>query len=238
MLDKLIPLYTRIINTLMPWTCLLCGGHCTTDYAICLPCYQSLPILSHACYRCAKELPNGQTLCGACLIDPPPYFLTHALFPYDYPIGEMIIQLKFQHKLGHALALGKLMGRKIKEEWYVDATLPDVILPVPLHVGRLKERGFNQAVEVAKYVAREIKVAVDIAGIERVKATTAQSQLTVTAREVNLKDAFRVGRNYTGLHVAVLDDVMTTGNTVKVLSDALVGAGARRVDIWCCARRL
>lgn len=120
----------------------------------------------------------------------------------------------------------------------MDATLPDVILPVPLHVGRLKERGFNQAVEVAKYVAREIKVAVDIAGIERVKATTAQSQLTVTAREVNLKDAFRVGRNYTGLHVAVLDDVMTTGNTVKVLSDALVGAGARRVDIWCCARRL
>lgn len=149
----------------------------------------------------------------------------------------MIIQLKFEHKLGYALALGKLMGRKIKEQWYEGTALPNIILPVPLHVGRLKERGFNQAVEIAKYVAKEIKVAIDVRGVERIKATTAQSQLTLVARELNLKNAFVVNTDYKGLHVAVLDDVMTTGNTVTVLSEALLAAGARRVDIWCCARR-
>lgn len=237
-MDKLIPLYTRIINTLMPYACLLCGGNCLTDYAICLPCYQSFPVLSHCCYRCAKELPSGQALCGGCLINPPPYFLTHALFPYDYPVGEMIIQLKFRHQLGYALALGMLMGRKIQEQWYAGVALPDIILPVPLHVGRLKERGFNQAVEVARYVSRRTKIAVDVDGVRRVKDTAAQSKLAVGAREVNLRNAFRVEKDYGGLYVAVLDDVMTTGNTVKVLSEALLRAGARRVDVWCCARRL
>lgn len=237
MLDMLMPLYTRIIDTLLPKTCVFCGQSCQTEHAICLPCYQKLPVLSHTCYSCAKEIPTNQTTCGPCLLEPPPFTQTFALFPYTYPIAELIVQLKFQHKLTHAHTLGKLMHKKIGV-WYKDQALPDVIIPVPLHIDRLTLRGFNQALEIAKYIARLLQIKLDTTGVMRSKATLAQSQLSIKAREQNLKNAFIATQDYTGLHVVILDDVVTTGNTVHTLSKVLIQAGAKRVDIWCCARRL
>lgn len=238
MLDILIPYYTHIIDVLLPRRCILCGQSCLTAYAICPACYQNLPALSHTCYHCAKEIPSDLQACGACLSNPPPFARTCALFPYTYPIGELIIQLKFQHKLTHAHTLGKLIHKHVIEIWYKEKPLPNMILPVPLHIDRLKERGFNQALEIAKPIGRSLQIPIDTTGTTRTKATLAQSQLSIKERQANLKNAFTATKSYAGLHIAILDDVVTTGSTVKALTQALLTAGATQVDIWCCARRL
>ena len=92
-------------------------------------------------------------ICGACLKNPPPFDLTHALFPYQPPIMQLIIALKFQHQLSYAQALGEWLTQAIQQGWYRHQPLPDLIIPVPLHPRRLRERGFNQALEIARPIA-------------------------------------------------------------------------------------
>jgi ComF family protein len=114
--------------------------------------------------------------------------------------------------------------------------MPDLILPVPLHATRLRERGYNQAAEIARTVGRELSIPVDLRSCARVLATTPQSGLEQKARRRNVRGAFRVVRSPGADRIAILDDVVTTGSTVSELSKALLKAGAERVDVWAAAR--
>jgi len=129
------------------------------------------------------------------------------------------------------------MVSAIVGDWYHNRALPHVILPMPLHSTRLKERGFNQAVEIARPIVNHLRLPMDVTS-QRIRATAAQSSLAGSERVANVKNAFVVKENFRGCHVAILDDVITTGCTVTAFSLALKKAGAVKIDVWCCAKTL
>jgi ComF family protein len=174
-------------------------------------------------------------LCGSCLKEPPPYHRTIALFTYQPPIDGWILALKFHHKLIYAQLLGELLIQQLiasyhEEDW------PELIIPVPLHRMRLVERGYNQTVEIAKVISKRLKIPLNRLDCQRVKATAPQLSLPAQQRQRNVKNAFILKRPLCMQHVAIVDDVVTTGSTAKELTRLLLNNGVQRVDVWCTAR--
>jgi predicted amidophosphoribosyltransferase len=130
------------------------------------------------------------------------------------------------------------MCHQIKNVWYSHQTLPDLILPIPLHPIRLKERGFNQAIEIARPISKKLSIPIDTKGPKRIKYTLPQSGLPARQRRKNTCDAFVIQGDYAGLHIAVLDDVITTQHTMWAFCEVLTQAGAVKIDAWCCARAI
>lgn len=229
----------RIIQDgLFPPTCLLCDapGHDGLD--LCAGCASSLPYARHVCPRCALALPESApfaALCGRCQKKAPPYARTIALFHYREPVRHLLHALKFRRRHACARLLGELMATRITAMAGDDA-LPELIVPVPLHPQRYAERGFNQALELARPLARLLDIPLDTRSCRRIRATSAQTGSTAIQRRRNLRGAFRVVAAPTARHVALVDDVVTTGATVGELARALKRAGVARVDVWCCAR--
>lgn len=223
----------QILNRLLPHVCLLCHHLTTRKQDLCEGCYQALPILTQGCSLCANPLCFSKHICGTCLEDPPPFDRVITSFLYQPPISGWILQLKFSHQLHLAKLLGELLAEKIQQE---SGTLPDCILPVPLHQKRIQERGFNQALEIARPIAKKLKIPLYPLACLRQAYTSANAKLHADARQKNLKNAFAVTRDFSGMHVAIVDDVMSTGCTVRELSLTLKKHGAKRIEIWCCAR--
>ena len=156
----------------------------------------------------------------------------YAAFLYDAPIDRWIPRLKFHGDLPLGGLLAELMA-----EGLAAATLPDVIVPIPLHMPRLRERGYNQALELARPVSSRMGVRLNTGLLRRNKRTRAQSELGLEARSANLADAFEVrAARKVPKHVVLLDDVMTTGATLQEAAWTLKDAGVERVDAWVCAR--
>jgi len=149
-------------------------------------------------------------------------------------VDHFIRALKFHQQLGLARLLGEQLARRLAQE----APRPDLIIPVPLHRARLRERGYNQALEIARPLARALGVPLDFRSLVRIRATAPQTGMTVKARRKNLRAAFalRDAAAVRNLRVALVDDVMTTGSTVQAAAKCLRAAGAREVEIWVIAR--
>ncbi|MBX3709848.1 MAG: ComF family protein [Gammaproteobacteria bacterium] len=232
--------WRQLYNKLLPLSCVLCGFATNTPCHICIKCRRELPILPHCCQQCGlflPMLPNISLKCGACLARSPSFNLTYALFPYEPPIIQLITKLKFQQQLYYAKALGELLAEQIEMVWYANKPLPDLIIPVPLHPHRLRERGFNQTLEIIRPAAKKYRLPIDIHGIKRIKHTKAQSGLAASERKRNMTNAFQASRDYTNLTIAVIDDVITTGCTITEFCNILKQQGAKHIDVWCCARR-
>ena len=155
------------------------------------------------------------------------------------PLDGLITQLKFNGRLVNARTLGRLLVNKLQAEQgqaHQSFVLPGAILPVPLHSTRLRERGFNQALEIARPVAQALKIPLLTNVCERSRATAEQSTLPARQRKKNVKGVFQVTRSPNTEHIAIVDDVMTTGQTVNELSKVLRQAGVRCIDVWVCAR--
>ncbi|PJB10330.1 MAG: amidophosphoribosyltransferase, partial [Gammaproteobacteria bacterium CG_4_9_14_3_um_filter_38_9] len=174
-------------------------------------------------------------LCTSCITSPPPFHRTIALFHYTGPIVSLIWKLKFQNDLK--------IARLFAQHWidyfnHFDShnTLPDLIMPVPLHFSRLKQRGFNQSLEIAKPIGKYFHIPIDTRACIKIKNTEPQSSLSAQKRKGNLKNAFGLSRPIDAKHVAILDDVMTTGNTVSEIASLLQKTGVEKIDVWCCAR--
>lgn len=218
----------------LPSACLLCDKH--TSLPICPACEKDLPTLGTSCTRCARILSTAAKVqCGACLQSPPPFDCTFALFPYEQPIIQLIAQLKFGHQLSCARALGKIFCQNMLNKWYVNAALPDLIIPIPLHPKRLRMRGFNQALEIAKEISKFFNIPIDHS-TTRIKATIAQSHLPASRRQKNVAHAFIFNRSYQDLTVAVMDDVITTSYTMNEFCGGLRKNGVKKIHVWCCAR--
>lgn len=230
---------TTIINWLLPNACVLCGDASKRSLDLCIGCENDLPNLTDACHCCANHLSTenqgSANICGECLQEPPLFSQTIALFIYQKPVSKLIYQLKFNKNLVYARLLGKLLSKKISAH-YETQTLPDIIVPVPLHFRRLSERGFNQAVEIARPLAKRLKIPIDLFNCERIRATDPQAELPADNRMQNVKDAFKATAKLEGKYVAVLDDVVTTGQTVSEVCHALQKAGVKKIDVWCCAK--
>lgn len=218
----------RSINEqIFPPHCLLCGG---SGGALCPACTQDLPWLQAAhCPVCALPTPSG-LVCGHCLKEPPAFTHTQALFAYDFPVDQLIQHLKYLEKL----TVAPLMGDLLAAHW--QGHLPDVWLPMPLHNNRLRERGFNQAVEIARTLAAATAVPMHPDWATRQRDTPSQAGLARDARRKNLRGAFASKPQVAGLHIGIVDDVMTTGSTLNALAEALKQAGAKEVSCAVLAR--
>lgn len=224
-----------IQDYLLPPTCLLCGNRGEDGHDICLPCRQQLPRNSQCCRQCAQRLETATPialLCGKCLSHRPAYDETHAPFVYDDTLRYLITGLKFGSAYKNARLLGHLLAGHLQK----NAEKPDLLLPVPLHKSRYRQRGFNQAIEIARTVAKDLDIPLDLTSCQRRHNTPPQSRLNAKQRRKNLQQAFVVAKPLAVGHVAILDDVMTTGTTVHELAKVLKKAGVERVDVWVCAR--
>jgi ComF family protein len=176
---------------------------------------------------------NVTAACGNCQKHPPLYRATYSFAPYIPPLDRLIQQFKFQQKLHIGQLLGTMMAQDIALK---KIPTPHILVPVPLHAKRLRQRGYNQALELAKPIAKAFNLQLDVAHCFRHKETTEQVGLSAKKRKSNIKDAFEITGDFRGKHVAIIDDVMTTGSTVNELSRQFLNVGAAHVDVWVCAR--
>lgn len=221
----------RLLEWVFPHHCLMCGDRASSDQ-LCIACDRELPRLVQACPVCAMPY-AGIGPCGACQKDKPPFRATHALFHYRHPVDRMITRLKFGRRLELAHVLGKMAARELVGRI---SRAPDLVVPVPLHHSRLRERGFSQALEIARPIARAMNLPIETRAVHRMRATLPQAQLPRAERVANVREAFAVSERLSGRRVAIVDDVMTSGQTVTALAAALRRAGCADVQVWVIAR--
>jgi len=224
----------RIANAVFGGTCLLCRGAADLSRGegqLCAACDADLPRLGNSlCPRCALASPAG-ALCGRCLARPPGYDATLAALEYRFPADVLVHALKFRGELSLAALLGRLLAERVAGSEPVDC-----VLPVPLSAARLRARGYNQAMEIARRAARATGAPLDARLCERSRDTPAQAELRWAEREKNVRGAFRCTVPLRASVIAVVDDVMTTGATLDELATTLKRAGASRVVNWVVAR--
>lgn len=201
---------------------------------LCPACRASLP-WHHAphCPRCALPTLDGVT-CGHCLQAPPAFDHTIAALRYEFPLDALIQELKYRHQL----ALAPMLGGALADLARLSPSRPDVLIPMPLHPSRLRERGFNQAQELAKIVAKRLDLPILVHGAERIRATPPQVGLPLKERAKSVRGAFSCSTDLSGKHVAILDDVMTTGTSLHELALTLRQQGAVEISAWVVARTL
>lgn len=222
----------------MPSLCAVCEGWDRGAAArVCRACVQRFADTAPRCSRCALEVPTGVTVCGACVLAPPPFDAAFAGAGYAHPWSGLITRFKF----GGALDLADALAARILAARQRDATAwPQWLLPVPLAAERLRERGFNQAWELARRLAAAGTARADARLLLRLRATAHQLDLPPERRAANVRGAFAVEPlrrgELAGRHVALVDDVMTSGATLAELARVLKQAGAARVEVWVVAR--
>jgi ComF family protein len=223
---------TSLNHWLFPQSCFLCGGISTK--VVCTACLADLPFSDTTCQHCGKPSEEDVKECDQCRLAPPPYTHTQSVFSYAYPINTLIPAAKFHQNLAVLNLLGHLMAQRLTIE-----PRPDILVPVPLHRKRLRERGYNQSLELAKRITKMTGIPLEKKACKRVIDTKAQTSLaTAQERQENLKGAFQLTRYKSDWqHIVLIDDVMTTGSTVTELAIVFKDAGIKRVDVWCCARR-
>ncbi len=208
--------------------CFVCRGKARG--LLCAACRAELPLLApELCPRCALPAPGG-ALCGRCLAEPPGYDATIAALAYDFPADTLVHALKFRGELALAPLLGGLLRDRLPADEPVDS-----VVPVPLSAARLRSRGYNQALEIARHVAAG---KVDIELCVRRRDGAPQMELPWAERQRNVRGAFDCRRALLGATIAVVDDVMTTGATLDEMARTLKRAGAERVVNWVVARTL
>ena len=219
---------------LLPRICLLCLGP-TRDFELCGGCRQALPRITKACKGCGIPLTSGAR-CGRCLKRPRPFDCVAIPYVYAPPLSQLIVALKFHRQLTAAAPLGGLLANHLV---MTAAPLPERIVPVPLHPSRQRARGFNQAMEIARPLSARLGIALAPRLVSRVRSTAPQTALHSPAdRRHNLRGAFTINTKRMGdlRHVAIVDDVVTTGATTVELARTLRRAGAERVDLWSVSR--
>lgn len=220
-----------MLDLILPICCLICSTPTTTQHRLCEACKQQLPWITNHCQICG--LPQVESgICGQCLANRPRFTSCRALFRYQEPIDKLITQLKFNNQLH----IAKLFASLLVETFDTSKPTPELLIPVPLHRKRQRQRGFNQALEIARPVSKALQIPIDIHSCIRVKSTQAQSELPAKKRRYNIKNAFQICHDIGAKHVAIIDDVVTTGSTVNELSKNLKQRGVKCIEIWCLAR--
>ena len=211
--------------------CLLCAAASEGDI-LCNACAAELPRLPEKlCPRCALPTPNGET-CGHCLSKPPDFDATRAAFRYDFPLDKLIQSFKY----GHRLALGAYFGQQLSA--LGQPSVADLIIPLPLHPDRLRERGFNQALELARPVSMACALPIDTKICRRTRNTPAQADLPWKERSKNIRGAFHCSADLSGRKILLVDDVMTTGASLNECARTLKLHGATEVTLLVVARAL
>jgi len=211
-----------------------------TDGGLCGDCMAALPVLGPHCRICCEPLaaslrraPLPVALCARCLAAPPRYERVLAPCLYAPLADRMIRQFKYGGRIEWAAPIGKLLARHVRA---AGGELPGALVPVPLHRARLRQRGFNQSLEIARVLAAELGVRLEAACVSKTRHTTPQTALDAKRRRRNLNGAFHLRRRPRAQRVAIVDDVMTTGATVGEMARVLARAGIAHIEVWVAAR--
>lgn len=224
----------NLAHRLFPVTCYLCldpGQRPALD--LCAACEADFPRNSPACLTCAAPMSGTDAICRHCRRRGRAFDMAWAPYRYEFPLPELIHRMKYRGQLPITRILGCLLGRRVAERGHLAV---DAIVPVPLHAARERERGYNQAREIAHFAAREIGLPVQDRLARRIRETAEQTALSGGARRRNLRGAFMAEAGDVPARVAIVDDVLTTGATVESLALALRRAGCRRIEVWAVAR--
>ncbi|MFV3413302.1 ComF family protein [Pseudomonas nitroreducens] len=219
--------------------CLLCGAAAEqAALPLCAGCDDDLPWLAGHCTVCALPLPVTGLTCGPCLRRAPAFHRVETPLRYGFPVDALITRFKHQANAPLGRLLGQLLERHLLHAFDEGLPRPDRLIPVPLSRRRERQRGFNQAQLLAQWLAAPLGLPVDNHLVRRVQDTPAQQGLDAATRKRNLRSAFALGdgARIEGLHLALVDDVLTTGATAERIARLLRRAGARRVDVYCLAR--
>ena len=237
-MSNIVDKRTKFIQ-LLRISCMLCHGRTFFGQPICSFCLSACQVNHQACLQCGIPLLNSrQTRCGQCLNKPPPFQQCHSAFVYQFPMNHIIHRIKYGRRLSLLPPLAKVMADHLRERYH-QQDWPEALIPVPLHKKRLRHRGFDQALQLAKHLHKNLRnqpLQLNAKLVSRVRFTEPQQQLKASLRRKNMRGAFDCKPSISYRHVAVIDDVVTTGETVSELSRELIHQGVERVDVWCLAR--
>jgi ComF family protein len=224
-----------IQDWIYPPTCLLCGDDGSDQFDLCQPCHNSLPFYQGGCCLCAAPMPltiRSTAVCGECQIRPPDFDNTHVSFAYQEPIRHLIHGLKFSSRFVNAHLLATLMVEQLR----AIPNKPDLLIPVPLHPQRYRQRGFNQSIELTRHLTKQLHIPYSLSSCHRIRNTIPQAELGAKQRRRNLHRTFSAQTLIDIKSVAIIDDVMTTGSTVRAIATTLKRSGVDNIQIWVCAR--
>ena len=213
--------------------CIACKTIKSQKSGFCSGCYQDLPHISHGCLRCGVAV-SAERQC-ACKDEDWPFSVCIAACAYAFPVDALISQLKNQHKLSISEPLGLLIAKQIQRQ---RIELPELLIPVPTSTQRLQQRGFNQAVEIAKVIGKQLSIPVDYTSVTRSKQSSVQKNLNKQQRGHNVDSAFILTKPISAKRVAIIDDVITTGATTKAIAYLLRENGIKDIQSWAVARTL
>ena len=228
-----------LFSSLFPSRCILC--HQTINNAainrhveLCEQCFSAQPENLNCCNRCALPLVSeleDQPLCGRCIRQLPDYDYVNSLFRYEGDVINLVHQLKFSEKISYARSIGELLMTVLNTD-----DLPECYLPVPLHSSRLRQRGYNQSIEITRVLSKNTGIPIEYDAVIRHRSTQSQTGLNAKQRQKNIRGAFELVKKLNAKHVLIVDDVMTTGATVNELARCLKEQEVERVGVLCIAR--
>ena len=222
----------RIEHILPAQPCVLCGSM-SRDGLWCAACDAALPYFNAPhCPVCALPTSTGE-VCGHCLTQPPLFTRTTAAFGYAFPLDKLIQAMKYGEQLSLAHTFARKLARRIDR-----SALPDYVIPMPLHPAKLRIRGFNQSLLIAATITRELNLKLLPDKCRRVRDTPPQSALPWKERNKNVRNAFHCDVDLTGKHIAMVDDVLTSGASLNALAEAILKRGASEISAWVVARTL
>jgi ComF family protein len=211
--------------------CLCCGYQKTHKLGFCLGCYHDLPHIKTPCLQCGLPL-TANTPC-ICKAEDWPFAACLSAFEYQFPINKLLFQYKSQARLALCESFAQALTNQVKKQQQV---LPQVLMPVPLHTSKLKQRGFNQSLELAKVLSKQLHIPIDYHSLQSSHQTTQQKSLNKQQRLANVQTNYALTRPLSVTHIALIDDVITTGATTKTLAYLLREHGATHIQAWSIAR--
>lgn len=218
------------LNWLLPRPCIKCAAPLSrASHPCCEDCYLGMPFQAPSCQQCGQTMAADQDVCGRCLVTPPAYDACFCPFSYAPPVDHQIRSFKYHDRPELAKILAQLLSREIDN---MAIPMPDVLLPVPMHTSRLRKRGYNQSLLLAQELGKILGIDVNRKALIKKHKTTPQADLNLKQRTKNLAGSFALRHPIEAKHVAIVDDVVTTGSTVAEIAKTLKRNGVDYVQIW------
>lgn len=226
----------QALNWLLPKRCLQCARVIeNTQGHVCHTCYPELPFQSHYCHRCGQNSSANTDYCGHCINTPPAFDHCFCPFKYESSIKELICKLKYRERPELAKTAATLLKNELIEHNF---ERPDALIAVPMHISRLRERGYNHSALITQNLSKALDIPRLYNTLSKSRKTKPQAQQSLKQRKKNLKGSFELIKKIQIKSVAIVDDVVTTGSTADEIAKILKKNGVDYVQVWGLAHTL